>query len=1135
MNWTKEQQKAIDIRDKNILVSAAAGSGKTAVLVERIKKLIKEEQVPLEQMLIVTFTNAAASEMREKIVSAIPEQMNQIHKANISTFHAFALDVIRRYFHLINIEPGFKICDDAQKILLQNEAMEQLFNTKFEEENKEFLHFLKHYAGSKNEEAVKSMIKETHEFIQSLPDPFYWLEEQTEALKMNVDEFKQSSIYEEILETINETLHSAITGCEKVVNIVECAGLESLLNKAIEDLNMIIQIYEKFQKDFETGSEAICNVKFKTFTAAKADKEGYEEVREDVKLLRDGIKDQIRSLHNRFCSKSLNQYIAEMNQTYEEAITLCQLVKEFDSFYRMRKEKQRLIDFSDIEHYALDILNHEEAASEYREKFQYIFIDEYQDSNLVQESLINKIKRDNNVFMVGDVKQSIYKFRLAEPEIFINKYKTFKKESNPLNIKIDLNQNFRSKGQIINLANEVFGHIMTKRTAGMDYDKDAALHKGVNYEGSLDYPVELHLVDERQIENSDLDDEIKEMKKAELEAFAAASIIKEARGLPYFDAKTGEKKILRNKDIVILLRSTANIADIYYEALENEGIPAYMDTGDGFFDTIEVSVFLNLLRVIDNSKQDIPLLSILRSPIFGFSISQLAEIRIVRKKDAYYNAFFQYSQNGQNEILRQKCCRVLEQIKYWKQRAGFRPLADFLWELLIDTGYYNYVGALPGGTQRQGNLRALVDKVGLYEKGRTKGLFDFINFIEAIRKGKVAIAPVKLLGESDDVVRIMTVHKSKGLEFPMVLVGNLGRRFHPKKSDLVSLHKDLGLALKEIDRERGCWKRTLLQNVIDERKNKEDLAEEIRILYVALTRAMDKLVLLGTVNDGEKALRIGMMEKDLGLLNGRSYLDYLLQALADSDKITRRLIDRSDMSSVKTERQESKTKIQQAMALGFNVKESNIIKSIENRLSWEYRYPKALRTKSKYTVSELSQENHIKSFPISENQKLIKAANRGIVYHTIMEHIPFDSQVLETDRIPLFIKGMVDKEILALEDVADIDISKVERFFKTPIGRRVCQAEEVFRETSFNLLKERDGEEIIIQGTIDCYFRERDKYILLDYKSNYVKDEEGSINALVQRYRPQMELYKEAIEQIRGIKVDEMYLYLFAIGKEVNL
>ncbi|NLP30292.1 MAG: helicase-exonuclease AddAB subunit AddA [Clostridiales bacterium] len=1130
MNWTKEQLQAIETKGKSILVSAAAGSGKTAVLVERIKKLILDDGVSLDEMLVVTFTNAAASEMREKIVASIPEQIHNIHKSHISTFHSFALDVIKRYYHLINIEPGLNICDDAQRIILQQEAIEDIFELNFREENQNFIRFLNQYSGSKNEEAVKNIILETYDFIRSLPKPFNWLEENIEALNWDIEGFKKSQAFIDIIEEIDEELSNAIVSYSKVCSLLEEKNVESLVTKAKEDLEMLIAVKSSFDKDYGKGVEALNSIEFNRFTAKGDNKENYEAIKDDIKIIRDQVKDGLKRLTKLYCAKSLEEYVDEINNTYSEAKTLFRLVKEFDDAYKKRKEKKGLIDFSDIEHYALEILSNEEASSEYRNKFKYIFIDEYQDSNLIQETIILKIQRDDNVFMVGDVKQSIYKFRLAEPEIFINKYLKFKQDTGP-NIKLDLNRNFRSKAPIIEIVNHVFSRIMTKRIAGMDYDEDAALYKGLKYTGELEYPVELHLVDEQQIEDLDLDDEIIDMKKAELEAFIAASLIKKAKGLPYYDEKLGKERALQNKDIVILLRSTERIGEIYYEALQQEGIPAYIDIGEGYFDTLEISVFLNLLNIIDNRKQDVPLISTLRSPIFAFSIKELAEIRVEKRKGSYYSAFYDYSKYGQNVSLKEKCNKVLLSLANWKEKSKLLALPDFIWELILETGYYNYVGALPLGNQRQANLRALVDKASMYENGQFKGLFGFINYIEAIKKRKIAIPPVKTLGESDDVVRIMTVHKSKGLEFPMVLVGNLGRRFYQETGKQISMHKNLGIALKDVDRRQGYWRRTILHNCIDARRGRESLAEEIRILYVALTRAKDKLVLLGTVKDIDKVLGLASIKKDLGVIKGNSYLDYLLPTLSDSEKIIFERHDRSEVGQIKDSKQKNLLSLQEYLESGFKP-DSELSKEVNRRFNWEYGYQKALRTKSKYSVSELSSSSESRIINITKAPSSL-GAERGTVYHRIMESIPFNTEY-DINAICNYIDDMVAREILTKEQVDLIDPVKIEQFFKSEIGIRACRSNEVYKEVSFNHLIKKDGEEIIVQGTIDCYFKENDKYILLDYKSNYVASDK-SIEAMKENYTPLLKLYKQALQEIGGITVDEVYLYLFEIEKEVKL
>lgn len=1190
MKWTKEQQEAIDIRDKNILVSAAAGSGKTAVLVERIKQLILKDQVPLDHMLIVTFSNAAASEMREKIVESITReietledldstgkakntflrnQLSMIHKANISTFHAFAMEIIRRYFYLIDVDPNFKICDEAQKTILQAEAMEQLFFDHFESDDQDFICFLKKYALTKNEDPVKEMILETHTFIQSIPDSFQWLREKADFLACSKETFLKSEAFAEMKRDILKALDLSKYYFTKAGEILESNGISSLIAKWNLDMEILENLRQGFDSlPFDEFAALLQQVKFQTFSVSKAEKEEYEEIKEKVTELREKGKGCLKKTAGQYLAKSLDDFVEELNGTHESACYLYHLVESFDEIYRLKKEKKGLIDFNDIEHFALRILSHEEAAAEYRDKFAYIFIDEYQDSNIVQETLISRINRHNNLFMVGDVKQSIYKFRLAEPELFISKYERFKENTSPWDTKLDLNQNFRSKGNVITAVNDIFHQIMKKDLSGLDYDEAAALYQGVSYQGELDYPAELHLVDDMQLDDSSIDEEIREMKKAEMEAFVAAQIIKKSRGIPFYDCKKNEIRSLTNKDMVILLRGAKGHGDIYFEALQKEGIPAYIDTSDGYFDTVEIEVFLNLLRVIDNKKQDIPLLSVLRSVIFGFTIEELILIRLWNQSGAYHMIFEEYANEGPEDLLRAKCRSTLETIAHWKKEAAFMSLEDFLWKLIRDTGYYEYAGAIPAGTQRQANLRALVDKAIQFQSAQMKGLFSFIHYIEAIKKRKVSMGQVKLLGENDDVVRIMTIHKSKGLEFPMVLVGGLGKKFNrDQATNRVSFHKDLGLGMRFIDEENACYKKTIMQTAIEQKKYKESMAEEIRILYVAFTRAMDKLVLLGSLHNLDESLQSYEGKENQDLISARSYLDMLIPALPLS-KIPCIGHHRGDIQRKKETENENRIKVQELFLrtgdrgdFGWEATEApSLREEIDRRLRYVYEHQSALNLKSKFTVTELNQladqqgyrhKASIASLTVPKlGQKTVSftQAEKGTILHKVMEKMDFSEmlmQVRESEEkvgqgeIPVaaFVDTLVLKEILSEEEAAVVDISKILGFLRSDIGRRASLAKNIEKEVSFNIVKQVSGETIIIQGTIDCYFEEQGQYVLLDYKSNDYTgfDTETEIQILKEKYLPQIELYKEALEKIRKVQVKESYLYLFGFSRAIKV
>lgn len=1150
MDWTKEQWDAISLRDRSILVSAAAGSGKTAVLVERIKHLVAEGHATLDEMLVVTFTNAAAAEMREKIVAALPEQAASIHKAQISTFHSFALDIVRRYFHLLPLEPDVRVCDEIQKSLLQAEAMDALFADEFSRGSADFLDFLDGFSTGKNEEQPKRMIREMHRFLESLPDPGAWLEAQGAIYDSNgIEGFSGSRLEAEIRGETADAVRRAIDACAAVEDLLLSAGAVGLAARAAIDRAGLQEVRDGLEDSFDAIGRHLAGVEWQTFRAGAEEKAAYEDVKEAVAELRDEAKSSIRRLRERYYSNSLEEQLADLRQTAGRAAALRRLTLAFDAAYRERKRKRGVVDFADIEHFALEVLAHEEAAAAYRDKYRCIFIDEYQDSNLVQESILERIRRRDNVFMVGDVKQSIYKFRLAEPEIFLAKYDACRAGADPWEIKLDLNKNFRSKGPVIHTVNRVFRRIMDRRTAGMEYDEAAALYQGVAYEGPLSHPVELHLVEERIPEGEALDDAVKEMKKAELEAAVAARRIRELAGTLVFDAKEGRARPLRYRDMVILLRSAARTGEVFADTLEQQGIPCYMDLGDGFFDTLEVSVFLNLLRVLDNRRQDVALLSVLRSPIFGFTIAELAALRAAHPGGSFFDAFGAAAREAGNAAreagpgaVAERCAAAWNQIDRWRRRQRFLPLTELVWGLLRETGYYAYAGALPGGTQRQANLRAFADKAAAYESSQGGGLFGFIRYVEAMQKGKVATPPVKLLGESDDVVRILTVHKSKGLEFPVVILADLGRRFRQDAGQAAAYHKDLGYGLRRVDRSAGFQARTLLLTAIEARKARDDLAEEIRILYVAMTRAMDRLVLLGTVKDSKEAEARAGMRKNWAAA-GSSYLDFLLPALDGDPTLQRISHDRASLGAGRGDAAATRKAIRSDMAAGFPV-EPAVRKAVEERLAYAYPWPLALETRSKTGVTTLLRTEApfapragtpLAGAPLAGASGDRQGALRGTVYHQVLERIALDPPPVEADIVRRAIEAMTDEGRLAHEEAVLADPEVLAGFFRSPVGERLLRAEKVEREIPFLLSHRINGEDVVVQGIIDCFFIEGGEVVLLDYKTTAVSDEPEALETLAASYLPQLALYRKALEEGRGLRVAASYLYLFAIGRAVRV
>ena len=685
MNWTKEQQRAIELRNKNILVAAAAGSGKTAVLVERIKRLILEDRCPIDRMLIVTFTNAAAAEMKEKIEKAISKsigeisertaagggkmsekdkedliflkkQMDLLPSSNISTFHAFALDVIRRYFYLTDIEPNFRICDAGQQTILKGQAMDMLLEKYYEAGEPEYFEFLRKFSGDRNDNRLREMIEKAYDTIQSLPEPFLWLDRSLSTVDADLEEFMEGPAVRYMIEDFARSLDTALSGLQDNLEKTRREGLSGAEELASMDMALALELkktasegtFDEIRATLESFKLPVMNKKYFSPEKNGGDSAALSAIKEYMEKNRNVLKEAISSAKkNCFYDTAENLWL-EVKATGPDVKYFAELVKAFGRIYDEVKAEKGLVDFSDIEHRAYEILKDEEAAGFFRNKFMHIFIDEYQDSNVIQEALIGTICRENNLFMVGDVKQSIYKFRLAEPEIFQEKYREYAcamegDGENSLSEKIDLNRNFRSKKPVIDFINSVFEKTMA------DYDENAALYPGDPFAENCNYQPKLFLASTPWDEEDQPDDELKLLLKAEKEALAAAAIIRSSLGKPFFDSKQGKERPLEKRDIVILMRGVKNYGDMFYRILTENGLPAYVDDNDGYFDTIEINTFMALLAIIDNKKQDVELLTVMRSEILDYSIPQLAQIRREFKEGSYFAALEAYARGGADE------------------------------------------------------------------------------------------------------------------------------------------------------------------------------------------------------------------------------------------------------------------------------------------------------------------------------------------------------------------------------------------------------------------------------------------------------------------------------------------------------
>ncbi len=1167
MKWTDEQYKAISDRGRNLMVAAAAGSGKTAVLVERIKTLILKDGCPIDRMLVVTFTNAAASEMKAKIEKAIRDEIDRLSvnpdqesrssiavlkrqldllpMANISTFHSFAMEVVKKFFYVTGAEPNFRILDDTGRTILEDQAMDQMMESRYEEGSAAFYDFLNKFGGDRSDDKVRNMVSSLSARMESLPFPEKWLEEKTEELSMGPHEFSESEAMVFLWDEVGSTLKKCRDLLRDNLELTEKAGMTGGRLFALGDYEAVNSLMEDLEsREFDRAGTALSSLSFermnkKAFSADNnpgADPASLEDIRLTIDSGRKSVKEAVKGLKEGFFSEPLDQYLDEIRETYEDALMLKRLTEEYRNIYSGLKKEKGFMDFSDLEHTAFEILRNEEVSSFYRNRFRYIFVDEYQDSNFLQEALIQRIAGTNNLFTVGDVKQSIYGFRLAEPEIFENRYRKYRaeyfekgEESNSL--KIDLNKNFRSKQGVVNFINEVFRDTME------GYGEEEALYAADPFRDKLIYNPELYLINDTWEEDEEIDDDLKELKKTEKEALLTVRIIREYLGKPIFDSKAGKERPLGKKDIVILMRGIKDRGDIFYKVLMENNIPCFVDDNKGYFDTIEINTFMSLLEIIDNHKQDLPLLTVMRSEIMGFSISDLAEIRAAHKEGSYFSALKAYSEEGEDEGLRNECALSLRKIAEWQAMARVMPLEELVWKLMVDTGFYAAMGAMPGGTGRQANLRLLADKALDYRKNQGSGLYGFIGYVDHIKKKDIKMGQARIVSEDEDTVRIMTIHHSKGLEFPMVILSGYTKRPGGDRSgtQLVT-DRNLGIGLPYVRYKENWYKSTLLQKLIKRKAEMKDIKEEKRVLYVAMTRAQDILVLTGTAPDPYEALD----KVRVALPRDTSYFEMTGRTIMKKAGRTR-VVDDRELARVARMRRRS-------AARALEILDSSTYEpdpETDRIMRFEYPYSNQLKVKSKYSVSELNAREYVHentfdpSVPREPEKNGLSAGHIGTVTHSVLEKMDFfKMSSLEregsAEYLRELLRSMVSGEYLNEDEAASVDIDKLCDFAYSDLGRRIASAQNrgtLRREKPFNLKMEVEGEEALVQGIIDCFFIENGKAVLVDYKTTAPRNVPG----VKERYAVQMDIYRKAIEEATGYEIRESYLYLTNLGLTVDM
>ncbi|WP_416731250.1 helicase-exonuclease AddAB subunit AddA [Fictibacillus sp. JL2B1089] len=1228
--WTDEQWQAIQARGENVLVAAAAGSGKTAVLVERIITMIREKVADVDRLLIVTFTNAAAAEMRKRIGEAIDKelslnpsslhlrrQLNLLNKASISTLHSFCIEVLRKHYYETDLDPGFRVAEETEAELIRQEVIEDLFEEEYSKgEDHIFYQVVDAYSSDRNDMELQKLILSLYDFARSHPDPNGWLDQMAETYQVQAATIDDLPWTKELLFDISLQIDGLRSLALRAIELSELSGgplayAETLqedlvfIERLLHAKNSWSELYEAFQS-YEPP-------KLKAIRGKDVD----EELKNKVKAMRDNIKKRTGALKEEYFERHPDSYIVHIEEMAPVVKELSSLVKKFGERYLEAKQEKSLVDFGDLEHFCLGILKGEgstmdvpvpsNAALEYRERFVEVLVDEYQDTNFVQESIVRLVSKDGeagNMFMVGDVKQSIYRFRLAEPLLFLTKYKQFTKEGGN-GLRIDLAKNFRSRNGILQATNYLFRQIMNETVGEIEYNDDAELKLGATYypEQEGNEP-ELLLInksqpvtDEEGLENGEV--EKSELETVQLEARVIAEKIKQIVGTtgnsPHLvlDKHTKKLRPAKYKDIVMLFRATSVWAPVILEEFKQQGIPAYAELSTGYFDATEIHIMMSLLKVIDNPLQDIPLAAVLRSPLVGMTGEELAVIRLKQKQDNYLGAVELYRAEGENTRIQEKVSTFLDQLEKWRHQARQGSLSDLIWEIYRETGYFDYVGGLTGGKQRQANLRALYDRAKMYESTSFRGLFRFLRFIERMQERGKDLGAARALGEQEDVVRVMTIHKSKGLEFPIVFVGGINKQFNTRDlNEKVLLHKELGLGTQYINPEYRIAYPTLPKLAIAGRKKMELIAEEMRVLYVALTRAKEKLYLVGTVNDIEKSVdswRDSLYEEnwilpDFERAGVKSYLDWigravirhknaepLLSLLGTGERGRGEVyIDETDWkiavlpaSQYEELEVEEKEKQEELLKQLENYERVNLASDdfdeVERRLQWRYTNKNSTYTRSKQSVTEIKKQYQADEYSSTElvkaaqqviherprfmQEEQLNAAEVGTAMHMVMQHVDFRKPgTLESLENQL--AEMETKELLTREQAQYILLPQIQEFMEGPLGERIKENENLKREIPFSMAlpiseiqREWIGEDehVLVQGVIDCLIEEEDGYILIDYKTDRITNRftngvTGARDILYKRYELQLNLYAKAIERILKKPVKESYLYFFDGG-----
>lgn len=1210
--WTEKQFKAIRTNGCNILVAAAAGSGKTAVLVERIiRKITAEDGTDVDRMVVVTFTKAAAAEMKQRIREALDamlqenpgnerliRQMTLIHNAPITTIDSFCLNIVRNYFTDIELDPGFRIADEGEMKLLENDVMEEMLEEYYASENQVFFDFVDAYGTGRDDTKIVDIILKLYRFARSYPWPEEWFKDclciYTQA---DIDTAEQNAAIGYLFDTVRRRFKDYDRQYQKLENICNEPDGPLMYAAAVQsDHAGIRQIL-----DTQSYEELVRKVRLLSFeTLGRSRSKDISEVKKAaVKQIRDEYKAYVtKTLQAKLFTKEFANLLEDIRENKPAVEMMMTLAQDFYRRMDTEKRERNVIDFNDMEHMALNILvkktengmEYTKAADDLSAYYEEILIDEYQDSNMLQEVILTAVSKgkyneaDNNIYMVGDVKQSIYKFRLACPKLFMDKYSTYTDTDSP-NVRIELQTNFRSRENVLECTNDVFYRAMNPYFAEIGYDDRARLNAGFEYpkyqaqnENAMTFADDpdtmIYMIDMNQ---EKLSPEDEDRSAREREGAAAAALIQRLTqpkedGSFYMvydkNAENGYRRI-RYSDIVILTRTVSGWADTFVNVLMNEDIPAYCDASEGYFDVREVKLLLSYLAVIDNPLQDIPMAAVMLSFFGRFTTEELTQIRM---KDTTKHLYDVMQESDDEKVV-----QFLKQLDSFREKAERYPVSDVLWELMYDTGYYHYAGTMPAGTQRQANLDMLYTKAAAFEKTSYSGLFQFLRYIERLKKYEVDFAEASVLGENENLVRVMSIHKSKGLEFPVVILAGMGKSINQMDSrGEVVLDTDFGVGTNVVHLDKRIKNPTLLKSAVSQKLIQETISEELRVLYVAMTRAREKLYMIGTVKDAQKAVEGWQAVSDELLAGGwysysyeaglKNYFDMVMPAVLLPQNLRK-----GTFQIVEFKKEE--LQVSDDISMEVSQAETDISKEAGQELEKlpDYPYADEPVMKPKVTVSELKkmqqdsdfaetaympeslkqavdEQNEDELLPefIAGRKKTLQGSRRGTAYHRVMECMDYDTEP-ENTAVKAFLKRLVEEEKLTKQQADSIRVSDIVAFMKNPLFERMKRAKQagVFHteqpfvfidlpEQSDTNQPDKNNGGQLIQGVIDVYFEEDGSLILVDYKTDKVS-KKGGEDELRRRYALQLEYYAKALSQLLQKPVKEKIIYSFSLGKDIEL